>query len=60
MAQTLMIKELDVHIGENTVWVSHDKAGFQKIREHSHMIWLGNTAIIMYLLIDLVVIHFRD
>ena len=41
MAQTLMMKELDVHIGGNTVWVSHDKAAFQKIRENSHMIWLG-------------------
>ena len=40
MAQTLMIKELDVHIGGNMVWVSHDKVEFQKIREY-HMIWLG-------------------
>ena len=38
MAQTLMAKEFDVHIGGNTVWVSHDKAAIQKIREHSHMI----------------------
>ena len=45
MAQTLMIKELDVHISGNTVWVSHDKAAFQKIREHFHMIWLGKYSI---------------
>ena len=42
MAQTLMMKELDVHIGGDTVWVSHEKAEFQKIRDCSHMIWLGN------------------
>ena len=42
MAQTLMMKELDVHIDVKTEWVSHDKAKFQKIREHFHMIWLGN------------------
>ena len=41
MTQTLMMKELDVHISENFVWVSHDQAAFQKIRERSHMIWLG-------------------
>ena len=40
MAQTLMMNKLDVHIGGYTVWVSHDKAEFQKIRENSHMIWL--------------------
>ena len=38
MAQTLMMKKLDVHIGENTVWVSHDEAKFQYVGEHSHMI----------------------
>ena len=26
MAQILMMKEFNVHIGGNTVWVSHDKA----------------------------------
>ena len=41
MAQAMMMKELDVHIGGNTVWVNHDKVAFQKIREFSHMIWLG-------------------
>ena len=41
IAQTLMMKKLDVHIGGNTMWVSHDKAAFQKIRECSHMILLG-------------------
>ena len=41
MVQTFMMKKLDVHIGGNTVWVSNDKAEFQKLREHSHMIWLG-------------------
>ena len=41
MAQTLIMKELDVHIGGNGVWISHDKADFQKIRECSHKIWLG-------------------
>ena len=41
MAQTLMMKDLDVHIGRNTVWVSHDKTEFQKIRECFHMIWFG-------------------
>ena len=40
VAKTLVMKELDVHIGGNTVWVSNEKAHFQKIREHSHMIWL--------------------
>ena len=41
MAQTLMIMELDSHIGGNAVWVSHEKTEFQKIREHSYMILLG-------------------
>ena len=41
MAQTLMMKELDVHIAEKTVWVSHGKEAFQMMREHFHMIWLG-------------------
>ena len=40
MAQTLMTKEFDAHIGENTVWISHYEAEFQKIREHFYMIWL--------------------
>ena len=31
MAQTLMMKELDDHIGGNTVWVSHDKAELQRL-----------------------------
>ena len=39
ITQTLMMKELNAHVGGNTVWVSHDKTEFQKIREHSHMIW---------------------
>ena len=40
MAQNLMMKELDVHIGGNTVWVSHEKVKFWKITECSHIIWL--------------------
>ena len=31
MAQSLMMKEFDVHICGNTVWISHDKAEYQKI-----------------------------
>ena len=41
VAQTLMMKELDVHIGGNTVWISKEKAEFQKIRYYFHMNWLG-------------------
>ena len=41
MTQTLMMKELNAHIGGNTVLISHDKAEFQKIRDCSHMISLG-------------------
>ena len=59
------MKKLDVRIGGNTVWVSHDKAEFQKIRECFHMIWLGKynllkLSIIMLHLIDPVVIHVTD
>ena len=46
MAQTLMMKELDVHIGGNTVWISHDKAECQKIKERSCTIWLEKCKII--------------
>ena len=41
MAQKSMMKKLDIHIGGNTVWISHDEAEFQKIGKCSHMIWLG-------------------
>ena len=41
MAQTLVMKELDVHIGGNAVWVSHDRAAFQKIRKWFHTISFG-------------------
>ena len=37
-----MMKELDVHIGGKFVWISDEKAEFQKIREPSHMIWWKN------------------
>ena len=40
MAQTLMMIELDFHIGGNTLQVSHDKAKFHTMREHCLMIWL--------------------
>ena len=62
MAQTLMMKELHIHIGGNTMWVSHDKAKLQKIREHSNIIWLGKYNLLylaktMILLIDPVDIY---
>ena len=60
-----MVKELDVHIRRNNVWVSHDKAEFEKIRECSHMILfrkydLSWFAIITNLFINPVVIHGMD
>ena len=60
-----MMKELDVDIGGNIVWIGHEKAESQKIRKCSHMIWLrkynlSQLVIIMYLLIDPVVIHVTD
>ena len=65
MAQTLMVKELDVHIGGNNVWVSHEKTETQNIKECSHTIWLGkynlsSLAIVMYLLIIPVVIYVTE
>ena len=46
MAPILMMKELDVHIGGNAIWVSHDKAEFQKIRECSPLIWMGKYSLL--------------